>query len=160
AVWGAYLLVRIALAGRFAAAGLHEVNAHGHAQIFGWVGLFVMGFAYQAFPRFKHTTLRYTGLARLSFALMLGGLLARSVLEPLAGGWAAAARLAVAASAAEVVAIGLFAWVVAATWRSSGKPLAFYDAYIAAALFWFLVQAVYEAVYLAATFRAAPGELV
>jgi hypothetical protein len=50
AVWGAYLLLRIAWSGSFRAAGLHEVNAHGHAQIFGWVGLFVMGFAYQAFP--------------------------------------------------------------------------------------------------------------
>ncbi len=29
AVWGAYLLVRIALNGSFTAAGLHEVNAHG-----------------------------------------------------------------------------------------------------------------------------------
>src|SRR5262245_57857646 len=42
AAWGAYLLLRIAFTGSFAAAGLHEVNAHGHAQIFGWVGLFVM----------------------------------------------------------------------------------------------------------------------
>lgn len=46
AVWGTYLLLRIAVSGSFTAAGLHEVNAHGHAQIFGWVGLFVMGFAY------------------------------------------------------------------------------------------------------------------
>ena len=35
AVWGAYLLLRIAQGGTFTAAGLHEVNAHGHAQIFG-----------------------------------------------------------------------------------------------------------------------------
>jgi hypothetical protein len=59
AVWGAYLLLKIAYTGTFHAAGLHEVNAHGHAQIFGWVGLFVMGFAYQAFPRFKHTNLSH-----------------------------------------------------------------------------------------------------
>src|SRR5688572_14843760 len=52
ATWGAYLLLRIGFTGAFASAGLHEVNAHGHAQIFGWVGLFVMGFACQAFPRF------------------------------------------------------------------------------------------------------------
>ena len=37
AVWGAYLLLQIAWTGSFGAAGLHEVNAHGHAQIFGWV---------------------------------------------------------------------------------------------------------------------------
>lgn len=160
AVWGAYLLARIAAHGRFTAVGLHEVNAHGHAQIFGWVGLFVMGFAYQAFPRFKHTSLRFPALAWLSFALMVGGVVARAVLEPLADGFDAVAAAAVAATAVEVVAVGLFVVVIAATWRASGKPLATYDAYVAAALFWFLAQAVCEAVYVAATFRAGPGELV
>jgi hypothetical protein len=160
AVWGAYLLIRIALAGKFTTVGIHEVNAHGHAQIFGWVGLFVMGFAYQAFPRFKNTTLRYPGLAWLSFGLMFAGLTARSVLEPLAGGWDLTARLAVTASAVEVAAIGLFVCVIGATWRRSGKPFAASDAFIASALFWFVVQAVYETIYVAATFRALPGELV
>jgi hypothetical protein len=160
AVWGAYLLARIAIAGKFTAVGLHEVNAHGHAQIFGWVGLFVMGFAYQAFPRFKHTTLAFPGLAWLSFALMLGGVMARSVLEPLADGFDTIAVLAVAATTAEVVAIGLFAFVIASTWRASGKKREVYDWYIASALFWFVAQAVYETVYVAATFRAGPGELV
>ena len=160
AVWGAYLLLRIAAAGTFSAAGLHEINAHGHAQIYGWVGLFVMGFAYQAFPRFKHTTLRFPALAWVSFGVMLGGLLVRSVLEPLAGGWDDVAQLAVAASAAEVVAIGLFVFVIAATWRSSPQPFVVSDAFIAAALFWFAVQAVYETIYLAATFRTPPAELV
>src|SRR5690606_14666027 len=70
AVWGAYLLLRIAWGETFTAAGLHEVNAHGHAQIFGWVGLFVMGFAYQAFPRFKHTTLIHPRLALATLWMM------------------------------------------------------------------------------------------
>lgn len=160
AVWGAYLLARIAIAGKFTAVGVHEVNAHGHAQIYGWVGLFVMGFAYQAFPRFKHTTLAYPGLAWVSLGLMVGGLLTRSVLEPLADGWDAVAVAATVATAAEVVAIGLFGFVVAATWRAAGKGLEVYDWYIASALFWFTAQAVYETVYVAATFRAGPGELV
>ena len=160
AVWGAYLLARIALAGNFTAVGLHEVNAHGHAQIFGWVGLFVMGFAYQAFPRFKHTTLALPGLAWLSFGLMLGGVLTRSALEPLADGLDAVGALAVAATGVEVVAIGLFAAVIAATWRASGKRMEVHDWYIASALFWFVAQAVYETAYVAATLRAAPGELV
>jgi hypothetical protein len=160
AVWGAYLLARIARAGTFTAVGLHEVNAHGHAQIFGWVGLFVMGFAYQAFPRFKYTTLRHPGLAWASFGLMLGGLILRSVLEPAADGLDPVGWAAVAASAVEVVAAGLFAFVLAATWRASGKGLAFYDGYIAAALCWFVAQAACEATYLAATLRAGPGELV
>ncbi len=158
ALWGAYLLLRIGLSGTFTAAGLHEVNAHGHAQIFGWVGLFVMGIAYQAFPRFKHTDLAYPRLAFATFWLMLGGLVVRSVCEPLAASSAWLWWPAVAASLVEIVAITLFAGIIVATWRGSGKPLAFYDYYIASALFWFVVQAVYEAIYLAATLSAPSRE--
>jgi hypothetical protein len=156
--WGAYLLVRIALTGRFTAAGLHEVNAHGHAQIFGWVGLFVMGFAYQAFPRFKHASLAFPRLAWASLGLMLVGLAGRSVGEPLAGSLAWAAPVAVASAWLEVAAVGSFAWVILATWRAAGKGLAFYDYYVLASLAWFVVQAVAEALYLAATLAAASRE--
>jgi hypothetical protein len=156
--WGAYLLLRIGLTGRFAAAGLHEVNAHGHAQIFGWVGLFVMGFAYQAFPRFKHVSLACPRLAWGSLGLMLAGLIGRSVGEPLAGSLPWAGPVAIACAWLEVAAIGLFAWVILATWRAAGKGLAFYDYYILAALGWFAVQAVAEAVYLAATLAVASRE--
>ncbi len=155
AAWGAYLLLRIAWTGRFTAAGLHEVNAHGHAQIFGWVGLFVMGFAYQAFPRFKQASLARPQLARLSLALMLAGIVGRSLGEPLADTIPGAGAVAILAAWVEVAAIGLFGYVIAATWRGAGKGLAFNDYYILAAMAWFLVQAVAEAVYLAATLAAA-----
>jgi hypothetical protein len=160
ATWGAYLLLRIGLAGSFTAPGVHEINAHGHAMIFGWVGLFVMGFAYQAFPRFKHTTLAAPGLAYATLGLMLGGLVVRSVLEPIAPQVPWLMAPAVAAAALEVVAIGLFVGIIVATWRASGKPLAVHDGYILAALGWFLVQAVYETVYLAATLPAEGSDLV
>jgi len=155
AVWGAYLLVRIALNGSFTAAGLHEVNAHGHAQIFGWVGLFVMGFAYQAFPRFKQTTLAHPNGALVSLWLMLAGIIGRSVLEPLASSVAWAGPAAVVASMLEVAAIGLFVRIIVATWRGSGKPLVLFDYYILSSLAWFIVQAIYESIYLTATLYAA-----
>jgi hypothetical protein len=158
AAWGAYLLLRIARQGSFTAAGLHEVNAHGHAQIFGWVGLFVMGFAYQAFPRFKHTALAHPHLAIATWWLMLAGIIGRSVLEPLASMASWAGPGAVAASALEVLAIGLFIGVVASTWRASGKGLAFYDYYIVSSLAWFFIQAVCESLYLAATLSATGPE--
>ncbi|MCI0457983.1 MAG: NnrS family protein [Gemmataceae bacterium] len=158
AVWGAYLLLRIGLEGSFTAAGLHEVNAHGHAQIFGWVGLFVMGFAYQAFPRFKHADLAHPRLARASLWLMLAGIVVRSVCEPLVDAVAWAWLPAVAASGLEVLAAGLFAWVIVATWRRCGKPLAFYDYYIASAMVWFVLQAAYEGVYLFAIVSAVDRE--
>src|SRR5262249_45449152 len=84
AAWGAYLLLRIGFSGGFRSVGLHEVNAHGHAQIFGWVGLFVMGAGYQAFPRFKHTCLVAPRCALASLVLMLIGIILRSIAEPLA----------------------------------------------------------------------------
>ena len=154
AAWGAYLLVQIAVAGRFTAVGLHEVNAHGHAQIFGWVGLFVMGFAYQAFPRFKHTDLAFPGLAYLSGFMMLAGILVRSLGEPMVATQPWLAMPVIAAAWIEVAAIALFVGIILATWRQSGKPRAFYDAYILSAFAWFIAQAVYDALYLAATLAA------
>lgn len=158
ALWGAWLLWRIAAFGSFTAAGIHEVNAHGHAQIFGWIGLFVMGFAYQAFPRFKHTDLWRPDLAYATLVMMVAGLLARSTLQLWAGtGWAWWA--AVAASGLETAAVGLFIAIIVITWRRSGKPLAFYDYYIIAGLAWFIIQAIYESVYLAATMTAEGADL-
>ena len=114
---GALLLVRIALLKSFTAITVHEINAHGHAQIFGWVGLFVMGFAYQAFPRFKHTTLAHPRWAYSTLWLMLGGVIVRSVGEPLASAWPWVGGLAVAAAAVEAVAVVIFIAVIAATFR-------------------------------------------
>src|SRR5262249_7798906 len=158
AAWGAYLLARIAAAERFTAVDLHEVNAHGHAQIFGWVGLIVMGFAYQAFPRFKHTDLAHPRLALASGIMMLTGIIVRSIGEPAVATlpWLYAPVLF--AAWLEVGAIVLFVSIVFETWRRSGKPRAFYDGYIASALCWFLIQAVYDAVYLAATLNAGGRE--
>jgi hypothetical protein len=117
-----------------------------------------MGFAYQAFPRFKHASLAFPGLAWASLGLMLAGLVGRSVGEPLAGSLPWAGPVAIASSWLEVAAVGLFTWVVVATWRAAGKGLAFYDYYILAALGWFAGQAVAEAVYLAATLSASNRE--
>ncbi len=154
ATWGALLLLRIGAVGSFTALSVHDVNAHGHAQIFGWVGLFVMGFAYQAFPRMKHTSLWRPGLANLSFYLMLFGILARAVGEPLhaVGGMRA---LALLAGAAEITAIGLFVTIIVQTLRTSGKRWLTADAFAVAALAFFFVQAIYDLWLLFVT--TAPG---
>jgi NnrS protein len=78
ALWGAVNLAQIALGKKFLQVRLlPAIHAHAHAMIFGWVGLFVMGFAYQSFPRFKNTTLWRAELANASFYLMLAGIVAR-----------------------------------------------------------------------------------
>jgi len=67
-LWGAVNLLQIALGKNFLQLRLlPSIHAHAHAMIFGWVGMFVMGFAYQSIPRFKNTTLWRPYLASLSF---------------------------------------------------------------------------------------------
>ncbi len=153
--WGAVLLLRITAAGRFDGLSIHEVNAHGHAQIFGWVGLFVMGFAYQVFPRFKHTSLSHPRWAYASFWMMLAGLIVRAVAQALATSWPGLGAVGVAASIVEVAAIGILLYVVVSTLRHAPRGLEVFDYYILAALGWFFIQAALGTVYFAATLAAA-----
>lgn len=153
AAWGALLLLRIGWNKAFTSISIHDVNAHGHAQIFGWVGLFVMGFAYQAFPRMKHTSLWRPDLAIMSFFLMVFGIFARAIGEPLFNR-PMFRELAVAAGLAEIAAICIFIAVLLNTFRISGKPYERHEAFILAALGFFFFQAVYDLGLLYATTAA------
>lgn len=53
--------------------------AHGHAQVFGFAALFVMGVAYHALPRLKAAPLAAPRLAAASYWLQTGGVLAIAV---------------------------------------------------------------------------------
>ncbi|MCZ7646162.1 MAG: DUF1858 domain-containing protein [Planctomycetota bacterium] len=160
AVWGALLLLRIGYAQDFAANSIFAVNAHGHAMIFGWVGLFVMGFAYQAFPRFKHTELQRPRLAVASFWLMSTGIALRVVCETLHASNALFFSGAFVACALEFTAIVLFIHLLLATFRRSPKPLEAYDTYILAALIFFVLQTVWDAALLWATTTAPTSEVL
>src|SRR5579885_2793955 len=117
--FGAVNLAYIAFRRSYFELPIPVILSHAHIQIFGWVGLFVMGFAYQAFPRFKHTSLGQPRLAVASLVLMLAGIVGRSVGEPLAAAWGPAGPIAVASALLEVAAIVLFVGVILATWRAS-----------------------------------------
>ncbi|MFN8008397.1 MAG: NnrS family protein [Terriglobia bacterium] len=147
ALWGAWLLLTIGSRSNFTAISIFDVNAHGHAQIFGWVGLFVMGFAYQAFPRFKHTSLWRPHLAVVSFYLMIGGLILRVFSEPLHQS-AAFFWLGLCGSGLEFSAIFLFVVILLKTFQQSRKPADTYDYYIGVALFWFVVQSALDLFHL------------
>ncbi len=144
AAWGAYLLLQLGFGRSFAAISVHDVNAHGHAQVFGWVGLFVMGFAYQAFPRFKHGALRRPRLALATFPIYLTGLVVRTVSEALhPSTYFLYAGLA--GAALEIVAILIFGWIVAETVLGKTVRRTASDRYIVAAVFWFAAQGIYDA---------------
>ncbi len=140
AAWGVWLLWKIGFAERFTGVSIHEVNAHGHAQVFGWLGLFIMGFAYQAFPRFWRTRLAAPRLAGAVFAAMVAGIVAQTTAMAMHDQpWAVPTLLV--AGGLQVAAILVFAAQLAVTFLRSGGSVEPYVAYIAAALGFFVLQA-------------------
>jgi len=144
ASWGAWLLWTIGLNGSFRAVSVHAINAHGEAQIFGWVGLFIMGFAYQAFPRMWQTTLVAPRLAVIAFGLMIGGLFIRTAGITAAESWTSAALVALAGGLMEIAAVSLFAGQLLVTFRRSGAAVEAYVGFVVAALCWFILSSVFS----------------
>ena len=112
-VLGGLSIVANRVGRRFTEVGLHHVNAHGHGEMFGWVGLFVMGFAYQAFPRFKHTSFRWPQLAATTLVMMLAAIVLRSISEPLVAAVVWTYWLVLLGAVIEVLAAILFCTVIA-----------------------------------------------
>ncbi len=143
ASWGAWLLWQIGINHAFTSISLFQVNAHGHAQIFGWVGLFIMGFAYQAFPRMWHTPLAGPRWAAAAFILMLVGLLMQVTAMTLTGDWTFALPTAVLGNLLQIAAILIFATQLALTYARSGKPFEPYVGFAFAAVAWFIAMSLF-----------------
>ncbi len=158
ALWGAVNLAQIALGKSFLQLHLvQSIHAHAHAMIFGWVGLFVMGFAYQSFPRFKNTTLWRPDLANASFYLMLAGIVARMSAELLIRTVPGLA-LGFLSSGVELFSIVLFLTVLYKTAVQSVGPPNPYEKFLAASFLWFFVQAILSDVFFFAKATAAGQE--
>lgn len=61
------------------------VQAHGHAQLFGWVGLFIFGVGLTFFPKLRGAKLQGIQGLPLTFGLLVAGIALRSLVQPLAG---------------------------------------------------------------------------
>jgi len=157
-LWGVIALLQISLRKELLQPQLLPfIHAHGHAMIFGWVGLFVMGFAYQSFPRFKVTTLWRPRLANLTLYLMVGGILMRAAADLLEHG-AAALALGSISIVLEVAAIALFITIILKTASQSISPHSSYETLIIASLAWFLIQAIFSGLFFFAESTAASSE--
>jgi hypothetical protein len=153
-LWGALNLLQIALGRSFLQLSLlPSIHAHAHAMIFGWVGLFVMGFAYQSFPRFKNTTLWRPDLANCSFYMMLAGIVSYMAAELLAPR-PVSLGLAAISSVIEFSAILIFMTVLYRTARKSLEPHNRYEKFIAGSFVWFLLQALLNDVFFFAKVTA------
>jgi len=138
-LWGAINLLQIALGKSFLQLRLlPSIHAHAHAMVFGWVGMFVMGFAYQSFPRFKITTLWRPDLASLSFYLLATGIvtgMAADMLLPSGTSFV----LGGLSGGVEIAAVVLFMLVLYRTARQSLEPHSPYEKFIAGSFLWFLL---------------------
>ncbi|MFZ0796553.1 MAG: NnrS family protein [Terriglobales bacterium] len=147
-LWGAINLFQIALGKSFLQLRLlPSVHAHAHAMVFGWVGMFVMGFAYQSFPRFKITTLWRPDLANLSFCLLATGIVTGMAADMLLPSGASFV-LGGLSGGAEIAAVVLFLLVLYRTARQSLEPQSPYEKFIASSLLWFLLGTILNAVFL------------
>jgi uncharacterized protein involved in response to NO len=137
-VWGAINLFTIGWKESFSAISYSWVLAHGHAMVFGFVGLFIMGFAYQAIPRFKHTTLWRPRLAFSTLPLMVAGISLQTVAHLMSP---PSLSLELFASVLQLVAVVIFAVVMVQTMRLSGKHEV-YDRFVYAGFAWFTIAAI------------------
>lgn len=61
------------------------VQAHGHGQLFGWMGLFVLGMGLYFLPRLYGAKLQRASRVPYAFGLIVGGIGLRVVVQPLLG---------------------------------------------------------------------------
>jgi len=139
-VWGAINLLTIGLKQNFSSVSYSWTLAHGHAMAFGFVGLFIMGFAYQAFPRFKHTSLWRPRLAITSLPLMIAGIALQTVAH-LSVPASSSLPLELIAATLQFLAVAIFALVIVQTARTARRPEV-YDRFVYASLVWFVIGAI------------------
>ena len=137
-MWGAINLLTIGLNHSFTAPNYSWILAHAHAMVFGFVGFFIMGFAYQAFPRFKHTTLWRPRIAFAALPLMVAGIMLQTLAHLLSP---PSLALEIIAAAIQLAAVSIFVTAIVRTNRQANKPEV-YDRFVYAASGWFLLAAI------------------
>src|SRR5690349_9908464 len=137
-MWGAINLLTIGVKQNFSGVNYSWVLAHAHAMVFGFVGFFIMGFAYQAFPRFKHTALWRPRLSFSALPLMIAGILLQTVAHLLSP---PSLKLQIAAAITQLASIVIFGAAIVMTARLARKREN-YDRFVYAALGWFLLAAI------------------
>ncbi len=137
--WGVWFLWQIASTGKVTGVSLHAINAHGQTVIYGFLGLFIMGFAYQAFPRLWQRPLAIPVLCKPVLAMMVVGMFLLAIAElraghPLAGG------LVVVGGAIQTFGVIAFVVQIWLTFRAGGTRLEGATAMILVASIFFMVH--------------------
>jgi hypothetical protein len=143
-VMGAVNLAVMAARRQLASLDLRAITwAHAHAQIAGWVTFFVMGFAYQAVPRFKFVTLWRPRLACATMWFFAPALAVRATADLFlpARAWLIAGTIA---GCLEWAVAAVFVLIIVQTIRQSKRPAEPYEHYVIAALGWMLAAFAFD----------------
>ena len=155
--FGAAILAYIALNKDYYVSPVALVQAHGHAQLFGWVGLFIMGFAYYIVPRVKNTDLQGRGITYLSFWAMLVGIVLRTVSQAMPNAFPAV--LLPVSGVLQLFAALVFTFVILKTFLSSHEGREIFDKYFVAGLIWLIVACGYNLYIDGYLFKQSTGEI-
>ncbi|TVM00727.1 MAG: hypothetical protein CV087_13135 [Candidatus Brocadia sp. WS118] len=136
--FGAVILSYIAVKLNFNSIYYALIQAHGHAQIFGWVGLCIMGFALYIIPRVKNTELRHRNLANICYGFIITGLFLRIVLQPTP--FRSIRFLVLISAILEIISICLFAFIILRTIFASKEKPGIFDKFFMAGISWFLIS--------------------
>lgn len=143
---GAVALAGIARNGSYtASAWTPWVLAHANSQLYGWIGLFVMGFALQQHQPSADRVRAFYAMAWASLGLALVGIVMRFAAEPMAAsghGWGV--PLGVASAGLQLGAVLLFAANLGTTGAKGARRLGDASPFVLASLFWWLVVAAVE----------------
>ncbi|HLB26492.1 MAG TPA: NnrS family protein [Dehalococcoidia bacterium] len=128
------------------------VQAHGHLQLFGWIGMFVMGMGYRLVPRFTGVRVRPRALVPLTLVLMASGLALRGLAQPFADESPLAAVF-VASAALEAAGTLVFSGVVLRCLATGRREAFLYSPFFAAGAVWAAVAALLGLVFVIAAAR-------
>jgi hypothetical protein len=140
-IFGALNLTYISFKHSYFSLPIPLILSHAHIQVLGWAGLFIMGFAYQAFPRFKFTSLWKPRLAALSLWIAIPGIAITTVswaFLPISGFLISG----IIGSILESISALIFAVVITQTLRQAVGKRELWEKYALTSIFFFVLQSL------------------
>ena len=125
-----------------------HAQIHGHLQLVGFAGLFVLGMAMRLAPHFGRGALAYPTRVRPTFVILVLGLLLRAIGQPLAQ-HGAFGIVMVGGAALEAVATVVFLTIITTTLAPMIRTLHPHALFLCSGFTWLAVQAVLGAWWVA-----------
>src|SRR5262249_33571340 len=147
---GAMALVWMAAQGRLGGLSRGEIQMHGHYQLVGWVGLFIVGIAYRILPRFTGVRLASYRWASVSFLALVIGTILRTA-QPIGPG-VVRSLLLIGGALLELAGVLIFLALVLAMLPRRAREWQTYQRFVAVGTGWVAIAAIMgveQAVYLA-----------